>query len=74
MKTFMLKWKEENVSFISHSYLIPEYASSTGTEETGEHIYHALVMQMISVRVSLISKTFKRQAGLWTKCLNNINL
>ena len=36
MRIFMLKSKEENVNFISHSYSIPEYASSTGTEVTGE--------------------------------------
>ena len=32
----MLKCREENVKFISHSYSIPEYASSTGTEVIGE--------------------------------------
>ena len=36
MRVFMLKCREENVNFISHSYSIPEYASSTGTEVTGE--------------------------------------
>ena len=36
MRVFMLKCREENVKFISHSYSIPEYASSTGTEVIGE--------------------------------------
>ena len=36
MRVFMLKCREENVKFISHSYSIPEYASSTGTEVNGE--------------------------------------
>ena len=36
MRLFMLKSKEESVNFISHSYSIPKYASSTGTEVTGE--------------------------------------
>lgn len=36
MRIFMLKCTEENVSFISHSYSIPEYARSTGAEVIGE--------------------------------------
>ena len=32
----MLKCTEEKVKFITHSYSIPEYASSTGTEVIGE--------------------------------------
>ena len=32
----MLKCAEEKVKFISHSYSIPEYARSTGTEVIGE--------------------------------------
>ena len=36
MRIFMLKCTEENSIFISHSYSIPEYASSTGTEVIGE--------------------------------------
>ena len=32
MRIFMLKCTEENVNFLSQSYSIPEYASSTGTE------------------------------------------
>lgn len=36
MRIFMLKCTEKKVKFITHSYLIPEYASSTGTEVIGE--------------------------------------
>ena len=36
MRVFILKCREENVNFISHSYSIPEYASSTGTEVIGK--------------------------------------
>ena len=31
----MLKCTEKKVKFIKHSYLIPEYTSSTGTEVIG---------------------------------------